>query len=205
LGIREGVTRDPKVGQGNGLFGSYQVCSHCKGFFQLESGYGKLVYTERNGLHISDEKVPFSGTLVAVQIDFSVPDLLEEALSFAGRPYRVVDFVELHYEQEGGQPVLFVLKDETPSFGSRVAGAPVRIRLGNLARMCPGQRIAIDFSGVPLVSSSFADEVFGKLFVELGPLTFMQRFELRNVDLTVQQLIDKAIAQRVGQQGEQRS
>lgn len=138
--------------------------------------------------------------MVAAQVDFSVPDLLEEALRFGGRPHAHVDFVELHYEQDGGQPVLFPLKDETSSFGSRVAGAPVRIKLANLIRMCAAQRIAIDFSGVPLVSSSFADEVFGKLFVELGPLAFMQRFELRNVDATVRQLIDKAIAQRMGQQ-----
>jgi anti-sigma regulatory factor (Ser/Thr protein kinase) len=199
--IREGVTRDAAVGQGNGLFGSYQVCSHSKGFFQLESGYGKLVYTEKRGLHITDEKVPFGGTLVAAQIDFSVPDLLQEALRFDGRPHSVVDFVEMHYEQGDGQPMMFFLIDESPSFGSRVAGAPVRVRLANLVRMCPTQRIAVDFSGVPLLSSSFADEVFGKLFVELGPLTFMQRFELRNVDTTVQRLIDKAIAQRMGQQG----
>jgi anti-sigma regulatory factor (Ser/Thr protein kinase) len=197
--IREGVTRDPAIGQGNGLFGSYQICSHSKGFFQLESGYGKLVYNERNGLHISQERVPLNGTLVAAQIDFSVPELLAGALRFGGRPNSVVDFVELHYEQEDGQPVQFFLKDETPSFGSRVAGAPVRVRLANLVRMIPTQRIAVDCSDVPLVSSSFADEVFGKLFAELGPVTFMKRFELRNVNSTVQQLIDKAISQRMGQ------
>lgn len=195
--IREGVTRDKSIGQGNGLFGSYQICSHSKGFFQVESGYGKLVFTDRQGLHVSTEKVPFEGTLVAAQIDFSVPHLLEEALRFGGKPHTPVDFVELRYEQHGNQEILFMLKDESSSFGSRVAGAPVRTKLANLVRMCPGQRIAIDFSGVPLVSSSFADEVLGKLFAELGPMTFMQRFELRNVDTTVRQLVDKAIAQRM--------
>ena len=63
--------------------------------------------------------------------------------------------------------------------------------------MCPGQRIVIDFSGIPLISSSFADEVLGKLFVEIGPVNFAQRFEFRNLDSTVKQLIDKAISQRV--------
>ena len=195
--IREGVTRDKTVGQGNGLFGSYQICSHSKGFFQVESGYGKLLFTERQGLHISTEKVPFEGTLVAAQIDFSVPHLLEEALQFGEKSHTPVDFVELHYEKHNREEVLFFMKDETSSFGSRVAGAPVRNKLANLVRMCPGQRIAIDFSGVPLVSSSFADEVLGKLFAELGPLTFMQRFDLRNIDSTVKQLVDKAIAQRM--------
>jgi anti-sigma regulatory factor (Ser/Thr protein kinase) len=99
--IREGVTRDKTIGQANGLFGSYQICSHSKGFFQVESGYGKLVFNERQRLHIATEKVPFEGTLVAAQIDFSVPYLLEEALKFDGKPYTPVDFVELRYEQHG--------------------------------------------------------------------------------------------------------
>lgn len=195
--IREGVTRDKSVGQGNGLFGSYQICSHSKGFFQVESGYGKLMFTERRGLHISTEKVPFEGTLVAAQIDFSVPHLLEEALKFDGKAHTPADFVELHYEKHDRGEVLFLMKDEASSFGSRVAGTPVRNKLANLARMCPGQRIAIDFSDVHLVSSSFADEVLGKLFAELGPLTFMQRFDFRNLDATVKKLVDKAIAQRM--------
>jgi hypothetical protein len=67
----------------------------------------------------------------------------------------------------------------------------------NLVRMCPGQRIIIDFTDVPLVSSSFADEVLGKLFMELGPMTFAQRLEFRNLSSIVRQLTDKAIAQRM--------
>lgn len=199
--IREGVTRDQKVGQGNGLFGSYQICSHSRGFFQVESGYAKLSFTDSNGLRISTERVPYEGTLVVAQIDFSVPHLLQEALKIGGRIHSPVDFVEMHYEQEGTSNLLFVMRDESDSFGSRMAGTPVRNRLANLLRMCSSQRVQIDFSDVALVSSSFADEVFGKLFVELGPMTFMQRIEFRNVVPTVRQLIDKAIAQRVAAGG----
>jgi len=108
-----------------------------------------------------------------------------------------VDFVEVNYEQQDRDEVLFVLKNEAASFGSRISGAPVRNKLINLIRMCPGQRIIIDFADIPLVSSSFADEVLGKLFVELGPMTFAQRFEFRTVASTVQQIIDKAIMQRI--------
>lgn len=195
--IREGVTRDKNVGQGNGLFGSYQICSHSNGFFQLESGFGKLMFTDRDGLRIGTERVPYEGTLVAAQIDFSVPRLLEEALSFGGKVYQRTDYVELRYEQHGSEDLVFKLVEESPSFGSRVAGAPIRKKLLNLANMCPGRKIVLDFNGVPLVSSSFADEVVGKLFAELGPLTFMQRFELRDIEPTVRQLVDRAIAQRM--------
>jgi anti-sigma regulatory factor (Ser/Thr protein kinase) len=195
--IREGVTRDKAIGQGNGLFGSSQICSQSGGFINVISGYAKLAFAESSGLHITAERIPYEGTLVIAQIDFSVPGLLQEALRMGGRVHSPTDFVETHYEQAGTDHVLVLMRDESESFGSRTAGTPVRNRLSNLIRMCSGQRIHIDFSDVPLISSSFADEVFGKLFAELGPLTFMQSFEFRNTGKTVRQLIDRAIAQRM--------
>jgi hypothetical protein len=108
-----------------------------------------------------------------------------------------MDFVETHYEQNDSDEVQFTLKTEATSFGSRLAGTPVRNKLVNLVRMCPGQRIIIDFTDVPLVSSSFADEVLGKLFMELGPMTFAQRLDFRNLSSIVRQLTDTAIAQRM--------
>lgn len=200
--IREGVTRDSDVGQGNGLYGSYQICSHSKGSFHLESGYGKLAFTEPLGLRVTTERVPFNGTLVVAQINFSDPRLLAEALSFGGRQHIPTDFVEMTYEQHDRPEVLFLMRNETTSFGSRIAGTPVRNKLLNLVNMCPGQRIIIDFADIPLVSSSFADEVLGKLFVALGPMTFAQRFEFRNVASTVKQLIDKAVTQRLSRPGQ---
>lgn len=195
--IREGVTRDKAIGQGNGLFGSYQICSHCGGTFRVESGYASLTYDPKRGLSISNEHIPYSGTLVVATIDFSEPRLLEEALRFGGRKYSPVDFVETEYERNVDGEIVFALKDESPSFGSRVAGKPVRTKLTNLMKMQSGEKIFVDFSGVPLVSSSFADEAFGKLFLEVGPVKFMQRFEFVNALDTVRHLIDKAISQRI--------
>ena len=74
--IREGVTRDKSVGQGNGLYGSWQICSHCNGQFLVESGYARLLDTAKGGLHVYHEKIPFSGTLIVATIDFSNPRLL---------------------------------------------------------------------------------------------------------------------------------
>jgi len=58
-------------------------------------------------------------------------------------------------------------------------------------------KIYLDLEGVPLMSSSFADEAFGKLFLEAGALAFMDKFEFVNLMDTVKFLIDKAIAQRM--------
>jgi hypothetical protein len=107
-----------------------------------------------------------------------------------------VDYVETRYESSDGQSIAFVMKEESSTFGSRPAGEPVRSKLRNLAAMTRG-KVVIDFSEVPLVSSSFADEVFGKLFADLGPLEFMRKFEFHDVGDTVRSLIDRAIAQRM--------
>lgn len=68
------------------------------------------------------------------------------------------------------------MKTEAISFGSRAAAKPVKTKLQSLAAMCPQQKIYIDFAGIPVISSSFADEVLGKLFLELGPVAFTQKF-----------------------------
>ncbi|MEJ7835865.1 DUF4325 domain-containing protein [Xanthomonas oryzae pv. oryzae] len=196
--IREGVTRDKSIGQGNGLFGSYQICCHSGGAFRIESGHARLLSRPSPyGLEIRDQKIPVKGTLIIAKINFSDPDLLKDALNFSGKSHKPVDYIETKYEGDSDNIVHVVLLQETQSFGSRFAGTPIHLKIYNLVQMCSGQPIEIDFSGVPLVSSSFADEVFGKLFVKLGPLEFMQRIRFKNVENTVRMLIDKAISQRV--------
>ena len=195
--IREEVTRDKKIGQGNGLFGSYEICSKCNGYFAIHSGYARLEFDEKRRLSISKENIPYSGTLVVATIDFSEPRLLEEALRFKGQKYTPVDFVEMKYEKNDDGNIHFLMKNESQSFGSRVAGKPVRTKLSNLFKMGGEGKIIIDLVDIPLMSSSFADEAFGKLFLEAGPVKFMQRFEFVNVKATVQQLVNRAIAQRM--------
>lgn len=196
--IREGVTRDPRIGQGNGLFGSYSVCSKSRGQFQINSGHARLEFNPRTEqLSISNQSIPYSGTLVVATVDFSNPTLLAEALSFKGKQYSPVDYVELKYEGFDEGPIIFNLIQECKSFGSRVAGRPLRQKLYNILKMTATKVVQVDFSGVPVTSSSFADEAFGKLFLQIGPMQFMQRIKLINMVDTVESLINRAIQQRM--------
>ncbi|HSI28173.1 MAG: DUF4325 domain-containing protein [Methylophilus sp.] len=197
IAIKEGVTRDKKIGQGNGLFGTYEICAKSGGSFSLYSGHAKLEYSEKSGLSIKNEKIPYSGTLVIANLDFSKPRLLEDALKIKGKNYQPLDYIETKYETTTDGKIYFLLKDEAQSFGSRVSGRPIRNKLSNLIKMTSDQKIIIDFDCVPIVSSSFADEVFGKIFLEVGAMNFMQKFEFINMMDTVQSLINKAISQRM--------
>jgi anti-sigma regulatory factor (Ser/Thr protein kinase) len=194
--IREGVTRDAAIGQGNGMFGSYQICSKSQGEFVVESGHARLRFHPDSGLSIQNQGIPYSGTVIIATIDFSDPQLLEEALKFKGVKYEPIGVVDLKYMLNPAGDVHFKLAEESTSFGSRVSGKPVQNKLLNLIRMSDGV-VCVDFENVPLLSSSFADEAFGKLFLTIGPISFMQRIKLHNMSEAVQGLVNKAIAQRM--------
>lgn len=194
--IRESITRDTKFGQGNGLYGSWQICQLSRGRFEIYSGYGSLISSQQHGLHVRNETIPFSGTLVVASIGYEESLDIGEALKFKGRKTEPVDIIEVRYAEDENGNIRFALAAESGGFGSRESGKVVRNKLRNLARLTIDGQIIIDFADIALVSSSFADEAFGKLFVEIGPIQFGRRFDFQNVDALVQNLLDRAILQR---------
>lgn len=102
--IREGVTRDSSLGQGNGLFGSFEVCRVSGGYFEVHSGNAYLTYAPqpKKGLSVDNQAIPYQGTLIISCVDCSRPGILAEALKFGGRIHRPIDLVELRYENEQG-------------------------------------------------------------------------------------------------------
>ena len=191
--ISEGVTSDATMNAGNGLYGSYRVAALSGGIFEINSMYGHLYC--REDITARRMRIPYSGTAVRCRINIGDSALLENALRFKGRPHDPpFDYIEKKFETEEGE-LIFNLKSEARrDFGSRSGGIRVRGVIENLMR--DRRMIVIDFDGVGVFTSSFADEVFGRLFVKLGPRSFMSRIQMRNVDPTVEGLIDRAILQR---------
>lgn len=60
-----------------------------------------------------------------------------------------------------------------------------------------GKSVVIDFSGVEMINSSFADEVFGKLIADLGIERAKHSLSITNVSETVKIIINEAIATRI--------
>lgn len=194
--VRSGVTRNAVDFQGNGLYGTLEICRAGGGRFTMNAGHAALICAN-GAVQARNEVIPFLGTTIDAHIDFSEPALLEKALAIDGVVHKTVDYIELKYEQDNLRTIPFKVKEQALSFRSRPAGRPMRTKLANLVGSCPGQTLLVDFENITVVSSSFADEVFGKLFVELGPMRFMQSIRLVNVSPTVQALIDRAITQRM--------
>jgi hypothetical protein len=194
--IQEGVTRNKTTNRGNGLFGAYQIATISGGSFEIVSGHGFLTAFGEKVRFGEDFKL-FPGTVVASRIDLTKPDLLSRALRFEGKPFDPgFDYIEQVYEKEDCDDLVFRIADEAQSLGSREAAKVIATKLENLLKMNPDCKITVDFAEVVIVSSSFADEVFGKLFKTMGPLAFMSRLEFANMDKTIRSLIDRAIRQR---------
>ena len=193
--IDEGTTRDKSSNAGNGLYGSFRVATMSGGQFEINSLHGSLYSTAEGEVISRRNRIPYKGTSIRCRIGLKDNTLLNRALRFEGNPHDPgFDFIERKFENEGGELIFSVSVEARHALGSRQGGQRIRSMIENLLGM--HHVLVLDFQGVGVISSSFADEVFGRLFVEMGPRSFMTRLSLTNVDPTVEGLIDRAIIQR---------
>lgn len=199
--IQEGVTRNPATNQGNGLYGTYRVSTLSKGRFELYSAHASLIADGEPAVSRTNmSKSLFPGTVVLCRVGCDDEKLIENALMFKGKLHQPgFDYIEKQYEAPNDDAFVFRMKDECVSFGSREAGIGTRVLIENLMRAEPTYILVIDFSEVAMISSSFADEVFGRLFVALGPTAFMSRIRFQNIDGPVRAVLDRSISQRMSQ------
>ncbi|MDD4729269.1 MAG: STAS-like domain-containing protein [Dysgonamonadaceae bacterium] len=89
-----------------------------------------------------------------------------------------------------------MLADKSSGTGTRQSGERIRNEIINLNNES-GKIIEIDFSGVAVISSSFADELIGKLVVRYGFFNFNQIFRLKNMNEIVQAIVHRSVSQRM--------
>jgi hypothetical protein len=88
------------------------------------------------------------------------------------------------------------LKSLGPFLHTRFEAASVREKL--VDAWLAGDRLTLDFNKVEMMSSSFADECFGKLAQELGIASneLYKHFDFKNVSPIIRTRIDKAFLDR---------
>jgi anti-anti-sigma regulatory factor len=193
--IGEGVTRDKKIGQGNGLWGLHNILKLNVGQLTITSGEGAWFFdgqtprTLANLLYLDNDH---KGTIVDFQVNVKQKFSIAEALN----GYTPVNFRLEARENESGSELVFSLKNEASGTGTRQSGSLLRNRILNTAKDSP-LRIVIDFNGVSVIASSFADELIGKLVVELGFVGFTQRIILRNMNEFIAPIVNRSVAQRM--------
>lgn len=200
--LKQGVTRSADVGQGNGLAGALRIATGSGGAFSLASGGADVrlipdgkAFDQRTRDRVGARRL--IGTAVFVEIRTDGPLDLDSALDFGNSKGVVWDYIDAALDESNDMHLL--VHDEAIGFGSRRAGRALRTKISNVLRGAPEARIVLNWEGVPLVSSSFADELLGRLFVELGPTQFTARVRSVNMAPVVHGLVDRAIMQRVSQ------
>lgn len=195
--MKPGTTRDSQVGQGNGVWGTMSIAKASGGSLEITSGSAELKVSQDDvRLHERFRRQRFHGTFV--RADFR-PDSGATFEDVLGVPGSRVDLIEIAYETDDGDALVLRLNRESSGFGTRWAGRELRTKCRNLLDAAPGKPLLLDWEGIALVSSSFADELMGKLFVELTPLEFAARVRSKGMEPLVRGLVDKAILQRAAQ------
>lgn len=198
--IKEGVTRDNSIGQGNGMWGLTKIVLQNGGRCHVASGGASLSYIgEETQSFEKDSGVFYSNmklgtTLVDFQLDCSSEIDIAGVLN--GHSPAMLWLEDL--ESPTGESIVFRIADESEGTGTRRAGLSSRNKLLNIMRES-GKHIVIDFSNISIMSSSFADELIGKLLEYTGFTRFNDFFELANVSDLNQRIIDRSVQQRMAQ------
>lgn len=198
LAIQEEVTRDKKVGQGNGLFGLHSI---------VKQGQGKLVITSGKGSYSINpidaktyNKLPCisletPGTIVDFQLSYENDMSLDKALIFRGKQYDITSIHFEEYEDDYGKDV-YIIKDKAEGTGTRESASRVKNEVLNIMEE-KRRPITLDFTGTSVISSSFADELLAKLFMELGLFQFNNLIRIKGLDSTMQSILQRSVLQRI--------
>lgn len=195
--LQQGATSKGGAHQGNGLYGLRRAVEVNGGALMVTSGWGRWelragsVSKETDRYRMLPDIETNQSTLVDWQLDCSRKVRIDEAL---GSPHEMNDLLESIQDDEGVHRVSVSEIEE--SLGSRKLGAEIRTRLENYIS-AGAQFVVLDFKGVGVVSSSFADEVLAKLAVSMGELEYRRRVFVDNASVTNRGLIERAIKLRL--------
>jgi hypothetical protein len=195
--IQEKVTSKTK-NMGNGLYGLMRVVGLNGGEMGISSGRGQLAYKGarlsgdyKNSRPVLDA-MTHRGTVVDWQLDVSRPISLATALGVPRPNFRLEDIEDT----EGEYRVLVSEFEE--GLGTRRSAEQVRVKLVNYLND-GAPRLVLDFINVNVISSSFADEVLGKLALQMGLVQFINKFRLDNMSDTIEAIVNRAIQQRIAE------
>jgi len=193
LAVSEGITRDKKIGQGNGLWGLHQIVLENTGQLNIISSSAAYNLTNKKvTVYPNQPQLPYdNGCIVDFQLDYSKEISVSKALG----GYEPVNLKMESLEDHAGN-IILNLKNKESGVGTRQSGEKIRNEIINLYKQS-GKTITLDFSEISIISSSFADELIGKLVTEFGFYGFNNIFKLKNMKPDVQSIVQRSVAQRM--------
>ena len=116
------------------------------------------------------------------------------------RVFNTILFEDLYQPTVGTEDgdLVYTLKQWQDGVGTRPSGKKLRFQILNNYRETQ-RRIVIDFADLRVISSSFADELLGKLVLEFGFFGFNNIVKLKNMNELIQQIVQRSVAQRMAE------
>lgn len=176
--LERGVTRDPAVGQGNGLAGTREIARANGGQFYLWSGSG--CYRLKGGEEQVDAFPMTVGTGIHLSLDARRP--VDLAQTFIGRDQ--LDPNESTYinsETEKACEAGLIVALECVHTGGRDPAAGLRRKVESLLDESGSKPVILDFTGISSASSSYLDELLGRLVTIKGAEFFSARVKVINL------------------------
>ncbi len=199
MAVEKGVTENRQLGQGNGMYGLGKIIKENKGHLLISTGHCSIEYDYETGKETEREGAPIlSKENLGTRIDFTIQyqrktDIIKALDGY--KPYEVLERDLEDIELEDGSVLYKVLENAREDVGSRSSGKAIRTELFNLAKTTP-KTIYLDFSGIDIITSSFADEMIGKMVSLIGFSQFSCRFRIIHANEYVSASIDRAVAIR---------
>lgn len=106
------------------------------------------------------------------------------------------DNLKIESLEDSAGNITIDLVNKDSGFGTRKSGEKIRNEIINIYKQT-NKTITIDFDGIKIISSSFADELIGKLVSEFGFYGFNNLIKLRNMNSDVQSIVQRSVAQRM--------
>ena len=187
------------AGQGRGMWMLSSIVEFGRGLIEVNSGGSRYFHEHRMTGHkapvVSRVSSKIRGTTL-VDFRLKASQAIDIAKALGGHePVNL--WLESHEDNE--EQIRFLVAEESHGTGTRYAGKRFRNILVNSLNQT-SQKIIIDFEGIETLSSSYADEVIGKLLETVGFTSFVARFVLINLSPLNCMIIDEAMRARLTQQ-----
>lgn len=196
LAVKEGITRDSSIGQGNGMWGLHNIVKSNSGSLAITSN-GASYTLKGNELQTYSRLPVISNQVGCTTVDFQIDFDKKISIADALGGYTPLNLRTYRIENDDGE-LIYEIAEKASGTGTRQSGQRVRTDLINLHNESQTV-IKIDFANVPVISSSFADELIGKLVSTYGFFGFNQVFRLDNMNQIVQSIVNRSVAQRMSQ------
>ena len=196
LAVQEGV--GDGLGQGNGLFGLYQIVSDNNGALTITSGPASVMWSAQKEMK-KFTNLPFiskryNATTIDYRLNLSNTINIQKAFKSIGG-FDGFD-VRLDYMIQDDNTMKYDVFKNSIGTATREAGSYLRNDILNtITRAQTG--LILDFAGVRTVSSSFADELVAKLVLKLGLIKFNQLIRMINVNENVKFLCERSVYMRI--------